>query len=358
MKRPAKISPAASSDSNKPAPLKKSAERKEHPGSSLIGDESYNPWTFDFTSPELNNELMRWFRATKMKRSTLNGQFVYNAFALPAFIYHDIYKKSELLSGKFGTTGQVFLCSVLLVHVLFFLFYYYETRGDWAPNMTEKERVINADRRIAVANMFVVVGPTACGLVMNSEVAFKYCFPSFVEGMVPMEPLLIGAFLSVYHHYHYPVPWCVVIAAWGSLLVLIVLSWAPSASPTSFVSNVVLTLCFAASLALNHRIHAGKVAAFLAERRARLSSEERRAKSFRLQKTQEVIGEYLAQEYRRVDGLEAPHHPASVQSQTEISALTPSSSSGGNERTAIVRAIATVDGPPVVPKLARERSLF
>ena len=368
MRRPTKeVTPPSSDNSNQPAATK--VRRKSFPSppsyssaavTSLASDdddESFDPWTFDFKSPRLNMELAQWFRDTKLPRSTLTGMLVYNLIALPAFIYRDVYQKSDLLVGKFGTIGQVFLSSVLLVHVLFFLFYYYETLDERRPTMTPTERATNAAHRMAVVNMYIVVGPLACGLVMNCETAFKYCFPSFVDGMVPVEPLLIGTFLSVYHHHLFPVQWRVVVVAWACLLLLIVLSWAPTASSQYLVSNLVLTGCFAASVALNHRVHATKVAMFLSDLSGHRRSEARRRKSFRLRKDQEAVGEYLAENYRPRDGGDGDDGGDSVKSRTDVSALTTSSSSTEERR---VRA---GESPPmkVAQKrtfLAKERPLF
>lgn len=237
----------------------------------------------------LNDEFERYLQTKKLHRPTLNGMLVYNVIALPAFIYRDIYQKHDLLSGTFGLFGQLFLCTVLLVHILFFMLYHLETKN--VDNLTERERNRISDRRVVVINMYVIASLCACGLVMNAKVPFTYCFAWIGEGMIPLEPLIISCFLSVYHHFLFPVKCWVAILAWALQLCLIVNSSVPFASPRTAITNGILIIFYISTLALNNQIRRLKADDCLAEVNDRRSEEEKRIKIFDLHA--QYIGEYL-----------------------------------------------------------------
>ena len=126
----------------------------------------YSPYTFSFLKkPELNQLFDEHLQTKKITPSIMNGMFIYNCIAFPGFVYKDVYLNTVLFDGVYGRFGQLFLCTVFLVHGLFFTFYRLEYY--LLDKLTDPiNRKFYLILRTMVLNAYVVLSLCATGIVM------------------------------------------------------------------------------------------------------------------------------------------------------------------------------------------------
>ena len=118
------------SPSKETTPIKekeaRSKLRKDH--KPLSDSYAYDLYTFTFSKkPELNERFNQHLSTKKINKTVLYFIFIYNCIGLPAVIYKDIYRSTDLYDGVYGIFGHMFLFTVLFVHATFFTLYYIES---------------------------------------------------------------------------------------------------------------------------------------------------------------------------------------------------------------------------------------
>ena len=126
----------------------------------------YSPYTFSFLNkPELNELFNEYLQIKKISPSIMKGMFIYNCIAFPGFIYKDVYLNTVLYDGVYGRFGQLFLCSVFLVHGTFFTLHRIESYDfDQISNPTNRKFCLNL--RTYVLHAYVILSLCATGIVM------------------------------------------------------------------------------------------------------------------------------------------------------------------------------------------------
>ena len=163
-----------------------------------------------------------------------------------------------------------FFFAVIFVHISFFLLYALEPSPSSSEHITdEKQRKVNGERRMIAIDIFIISSLCACGLVMHANlplITYQGFFYKFDDGDLALEPFILSCFLNVYHHFLYPVQWRVIVIAWFLQLLLILYSWLPfvmTQRGSHFLSTLILILFYLSILAVNYRIHEGKIREFL-----------------------------------------------------------------------------------------------
>ena len=126
----------------------------------------FSPFTFLFLKkPELNERFIEYLQNKKITPSILSGMFIYNCIAFPGFVYKDVYLNTVLFDGVYGRFGQLFLCTVFLVHGLFFILHRIESYD--CDKMTDPaNRKFYLNLRTMVLNVYVIASLVATGIVM------------------------------------------------------------------------------------------------------------------------------------------------------------------------------------------------
>lgn len=84
---------------------------------------AFNPVTLSFKDPTLRTEYNLYLKRKEINRHALRCLLIYNCISAPLFFYFNSYLDSKLIDGYYGYLGQMFLCCIYTVHVLFFLIY-------------------------------------------------------------------------------------------------------------------------------------------------------------------------------------------------------------------------------------------
>ena len=115
----------------------------------------------------------------------------------------------------------------------------------------------------------------------------------------------------MYHHFLYPVQWWVIVSAWFLQLLLIVCSWLPFAMTQHvlhFQSTAILIVFYLSMLAINYRIHEGKIREFLFTESFSMDlttsnkSSNHTPSLSKLDETK-IISDYLAEMYDRTPSI-------------------------------------------------------